>query len=128
MRRPPISLIVMTLAGAALGMWMTVEGMHGRILGVYPSIDRLWLRVPDILGINPLYLAWPLVVLGTAWFGALCGLWIKSSWGHKAVLIVGLLSLFYLGPGTILGLVALICLHLPATRKWIETVEDANDD
>jgi len=119
LRRPPLSVYFISIAGLILAVLMTWEGLIIRIFSEFKEPTALWLRGVTELGINPHALAWPWIVLGISWIGALAGLWLKLSWGKGAVAIFGILSLFYLGVGTILAAVALLCISLPSSRRWM---------
>ena len=76
----PFSRFYLMLAAArfsAVGWPGT--GLHGRLFGDFlpaPGAARLVeLPYPGPSHAEPLALAWPLVVVGAAWFGALSGLW-----------------------------------------------------
>jgi len=119
LRRPPLSMYFITVASLILVVMMTWEGLFIRIFSDFKEPTALWLQGSTKLGINPMALAWPWIVLGISWIGALAGLWLKLAWGKGAVVIFGILSLLYLGIGTILAAVTLIGLSLPASRRWM---------
>lgn len=115
MRRSSLFLLLLTLAAVVLGAWMALDGLHARLFGDFIRLEgRLgpWVAWPRALGLDPLALAWPLLVVGTGWFGAVCGLWIGLSWARPAAFVLAGLSLLYLGPGTVLALIVLGCLLL----------------
>jgi len=127
LRHPRTSLYLLTAAALLLGAWMTVDGLFGRLFGTFlPFLGGpgWWQLLPRALGVDPLVLTWPLFVVGTAWFGALTGLWSGLGWSYRVALCLAIISLLYLGPGTVLGLVILGCLWggrlgrgLPATPE-----------
>lgn len=101
---------VMVLAGGALGLWMALDGLSARVLGAYlpePGGGAALARAFEGLGIDAGALAWPLIVVGLGWWGGLAGLRLSLPWGRKTVIAAGLLSLLYIGPGTVLGGLAL---------------------
>ena len=105
-----LARVALVVAGGALGLWMALDGLSARVLGVYlPELGGGAALAPALagLGLDPLGLAWPLIVVGLGWWGGLAGLGLSLPWGRKTVLAVGLLSLLYLGPGTVLGALAL---------------------
>ncbi len=127
MQRPPILLVLLMLAGAVLGGWMAWDGLHARLFGDFLRLQGQigwWAAIPRAVQAEPLALAWPLVALGAAWFGALSGLWLKLRWGYRATIVLALVSLLYLGPGTVLGLVILICLWAGRLRRWGAAVQE----
>ena len=119
MQRPPIGVYFITIAGIILAIMMTWEGLFLRIFGEFKDPAALWLQGVTELGFNPQGLAWPWIVLGISWIGALAGLWLKLSWGKGAVVIFAILSLFYVGVGTLLAALALLCISLPSSRSWM---------
>jgi hypothetical protein len=120
-RRPPPSLYIITMAGLLIAVLMTWEGLFIRLFGDFKDPSAYWLKGVSDLGIDPLGLAWPWIVLGVSWIGALAGLWLKLSWGIGAVKIISILSLFYVGIGTIMALVVLLCVFLPSSSAWMDT-------
>lgn len=122
MQRPPIPLVLLTFAGAVLGGWMAWDGLHARLFGDFIRLQGQlgwWAAIPRAVNAEPLTLAWPLVALGAAWFGALSGLWLRLRWGYRATIVMALVSLLYLGPGTALSLVVLICLWAGRLGRWV---------
>ncbi len=119
MHRPRTSLYLLTAAALLLGGWMTVDGLFGRLFGTFlPFLGGpgWWQLLPRALGIDPLVLTWPLFAVGTAWFGVLTGLWSGLGWSSRVALCLAIVSLLYLGPGTVLGLIILGCLW--GGRLW----------
>jgi len=110
---------LLTAAALLLGGWMTVDGLFGRLFGTFlPFLGGpgWWQLLPRALGIDPLVLTWPLFAVGTAWFGVLTGLWSGLGWSSRVALCLAIVSLLYLGPGTVLGLIILGCLW--GGRLW----------
>jgi hypothetical protein len=115
-------LILLTLTGSILGTWLSLSGLFIRVFGQALSLGGglAWAGwLPAGAGITPQMVGWPLVVVGTAWFGALCGLWLRLGWAYRVSVGLGLVSLLYPGLGTALALGALICLWVPPTRRWV---------
>lgn len=130
MRKPPFTLYAFAVCAAILGGWMAIDGLHARLFGQYMTLfgrQAPWLIIPQMIGVDPLELAWPLLVVGTIWIGALCAALVRLSWSQGVSRIVGVLSLAYLGPGTALGLIALLFLSSPATRCWLTPSVHAKD-
>lgn len=136
MRRPPSSLLLLTLFGALLGGWMTFGGLYLRLFNQTSPIQSLigsWIRIVSSSS-NPLssqidvpYLAWPLLAVGLAWSGALSALWQKLRWASSVTTFLGVLSLLTFGLGTLLALLVLICLRMPATNRWLNSIEESDD-
>jgi len=95
-----------------IGSWL-------RILSTSSNLLSSWIEVQD--------LAWPLLAIGLAWSGALSALWQRLRWGYLVTAFLGVLSLLTLGPGTLLALLVLICLRMPATQRWLNSVEETDD-
>lgn len=124
MRRSPIAPRLLIVCGAVLGGWMAIDGLYGRLFGSFLSLfghPAWWLRIPEVLGADPASFAWPLVVVGTAWSGALSGMAMRLGWAYRVCWILAVLSLLYLGPGTVLALLILFLLMAPSTRAWLKS-------
>ncbi len=109
---------------------MSIEGLHLRLFGdtltLFGAAGIFW-SVLEPLGIAAMQTAWPLITVGTAWIGAVCCVLIRLGGIDRFLLILGLISLLFLGPGTILGGIVLICLWIPATRTWLKGTGDVQD-
>ena len=128
MKRIPLSVLITVLCGSLLGIWMAFEGLHLRLfsrsLSLFGAADWFW-RALAALNLKPLDMAWPLIVLGTAWAGIVCALLIRQGWSHRMGWVLGLICLLFLGPGTVLAAIVLIFINLPSTRSWL-TAKDAD--
>ena len=126
MKRLPLSVLVMVVCASVLGVWMALEGLHLRLFGeplsLFGASGPTW-RLLSTLSVEPPSAAWPLVTVGTAWVGAVCAVLIKLSGIRRMVLILGLLSVPFVLPGSILGAAVLICLWIPATRAWLSVAD-----
>lgn len=120
MSRPPWLTYIITIVAIILALWMTWDALFGRLFNQFAFPNALWIRILDAQGIDALDLAWPILVVGTSWLGALAGLWLKQSWSVRALMILAALSLFYLWGGTLLALIVLIASGMPATREWVK--------
>lgn len=115
---------------------MIFGGLYLRFFNQISPIQNLvafWIRflsVPSVSANLPLYqieaqdFAWPLLAVGLAWSGALSALWLKLRWGYWVTAFLGVFSLLSLGLGTILALLVLICLRMPATQRWLNILEE----
>lgn len=138
MRRPPLSLLLLTLVGTMLSGWMMLDGLSIRMFGQFlhhQPLHNLWLRIQSSLGsasnlevlrMGPQDFAWPLLTMGIAWIGTLSALWLRLSWGRRLATVICLLSLLTLNMGMVLAFVALICLRASTTRNWLDAVEEPN--
>jgi len=118
---------------------MTLNGLYILMYGEFKhaqSLLSLWPRIQGALVSNftstplrlePHLFGWPLIAFGTAWAGALSALWLRRSWGYRATIVVGIASLFTMGVGALLALLALVCLWAPPTQRWLEPLEESDD-
>lgn len=128
--RRPLSLWLLTLTGILLAIWLTVQGLHIRWFGEYlpqQSAPTLWFTdpiethdLPIQLKASPASVAWPMLVLGLAWWGALSALWMRLSWGRPVVTVLLICSLLVPWLGTMLALVGLINQFTPSMRTWLK--------
>lgn len=130
MRRPPISVYVLTLAALGLIVLMTLEALHGRIYGFFPegngwywgSSTNLAEWLGGSMGCNGCLtianLSWIILVIGLTWIGALVAFWLRLPWAVRSILILGVFSLLLWIPGTILTLIIFLSLWLKPTRTW----------
>jgi len=120
----PAAVRAVFYLGAVLALWMTLDGVWGRLFGAYlfPSgwhsiwKSLLWASDARALG-------WPLVAIGAGWSGALLGLSLGRRWAHAAAGVLALAALGWLGVSTLLGAAVLACLFAPSTRRWIREME-----
>lgn len=138
MRRPPLSLLLLTLVGTILSGWMVLDGLYIRMFGQFlhhQPLLSLWLRIQssigsasnlEVLRMEPQDFTWPLLAMGIAWIGTLSALWLRLSWGRRLATVICFLSLLTLNMGTVLAFVALICLRASTTRSWLDVVEEPN--
>jgi sulfite exporter TauE/SafE len=115
---------------------MTFGGLYLRLFNQTSPIQSLigwWIRIvsssSNLLSpqIDVPYLAWPLLAIGLAWSGALSALWQKLRWASSVTIFLGVLSLLTFGLGTLLALLVLICLRMPATYRWLKSIEELDD-
>jgi len=125
MRRLPVSVLILVVCGSLLGLWLALEGLHLRLFGGTLSLFRasgLFWRILASLSIEPTAAAWLLITIGSAWAGAVCGILIRLGGIQRFIWILGLISMLFLLPGTVLGLIVLISLWAPSTRAWLAAV------
>lgn len=107
--------LVLTVAASLLGIGLSLVGLHLRVFGLLPALPP-WLgpydAVPRALGLGPAALAWPSLVIGLTWFGALAGLWLRLPWGRATTLLLSLVSALAVGAGTLLAAIVVVCLFL----------------
>jgi hypothetical protein len=130
MKRLPLSVLILVISAAVLGMWMSIEGLHLRLFGdtltLFGAAGFFW-QILEAVGIGAIHTAWPLITVGTAWIGAVSCVLIRLRGIDRFVLILGLISLLFLVSGTLLGGIVLICLWIPSTRAWLKGTGDVQD-
>jgi len=130
--------MLLTIVATLLGAWLSFSGLQLRILGGLLPLP-VWLMP---LGANPhaplpefapaswkdlTALAWPMVVLGTSWAGALSGIWLGQRWGHRAAVLLAALCLPFFYLGSFLGLISLGLLIMPPLRTASDVQLSANE-
>ena len=119
--RPRLSLLAIVILGFVAGAWMAWQGVATRLTGSVPfpfGRPELWATLASAAGLAPSAFDWPLVIVGTSWWGATLGLWIRNKWGWPVTLILGLFSLMHFGAVTLLAAAVLALLFVPAVRQW----------
>lgn len=120
MRRAAWVRILLTVTAVTLGIGLTLMGLYARLFGQFPDLPPWmggWEIIPHALGLNLLTMAWPFLIVGLTWFGAVAGLWMQLSWGYPATLLLAALSSLTLGPATGLALVVVLCLWMTRAGK-----------
>lgn len=117
MRPRPFALILLTIVGSVLGLLLSLKGLSARAFGTFQLSDPPWAALADRLSpggqADLTQAGWLPVVVGTTWFGALAGLWLRHRWGRNVALILAVLSALHGGAFT--GL-AVACFGLGLTR------------
>jgi hypothetical protein len=134
MDRVRLVRILISLTGILLGFWLMLGGLELRLLNGYIGWHQQItpLAYPEYLFGVPAFdlggleaLAWPLVVFGTSWGGALVGFWIGEKWSLPAMTLLATLALPFPYIGTVLGIIQLLLIF--ATPE-IRQVFSQNDD
>ena len=136
--KPPITLRLLTLFSALLGIYLVVNGLAIRLFGWDPIVilpGASWLDPFHIFSkgfdqwliLSPEALAWPTVVLGTGLSGAIWGIWLHKQWGYGAAIVINVLSLIFVGPATLFALCNLACITAPATRSRVQEAESPDE-
>ncbi len=109
------------------GSWLAFDGGRALLVGDYvtPKSGRYvgqlgpWAQVVSAIGIEPrstlmksIHLA-----LGSAWLIVMVGFALRLPWGWWGMLACAVLGLWYLPFGTILSVVQVVLLLLPALRS-----------
>jgi hypothetical protein len=119
--RPTISLSAILILGFAAGIWTAWQGLATRLTGHVPFAfgrPELWATLAAAGGLDLAAFGWPMVIVGTSWWGAILGLWIHNKWGWPVTLIVALLSLLHAWEITLMAAAVLVLLFLPSVRRW----------
>ncbi|MEZ6195762.1 MAG: hypothetical protein R3F20_08540 [Planctomycetota bacterium] len=108
------------------GGWMAFDGGRAFVVGDYvtprsgPYAGQLgpWSKVVAAVGIEPRSTAMKAIhlLVGLAGLVAAAGFVARTAWGWKALLIFAICGLWYLPFGTLLGVVQIVLLLLPALR------------
>jgi hypothetical protein len=121
MQRTPATILAATLIGAIVGLGLVANGLWARLGGAFAEggwAGAAWSAIPNALHVDLGAWALTVVTLGIVWWGAFGAIWSRVSWGRPAALIVAALSLAFFPLGTILSVIVLLLLLLPASRAW----------
>jgi hypothetical protein len=119
MDRVKVLRTLISVTGVLLGCWLVLGGLELRIIGTYldwhqqfPAIayPEYLLRVKSLKFGNLTTLAWPMVVFGSSWGGALIGFWIGERWSVPAMILLAVLAIPFPFPGTLLGVFQLLLI------------------
>lgn len=125
--RTPLPLLVATVLALVLGLWLAMSGLALRMFGMIPA-GAGWLGVLARFSFGPdLYRAltldtqaWLRIVVGTAFAGAVSGLWLRQRWALRSTLLLCALAVTFSGIALILVPLILLCLALPSSRGRIQ--------
>ncbi|MBP7746330.1 MAG: hypothetical protein KA383_09355 [Phycisphaerae bacterium] len=112
--------------GVLEGGWMLFDGGRALVVGDYvtPNAGRHagrlgpWAHLVRGVGLEPrsTVVKVGLILLGLAWLAAAAGFGGRSPWGWWAMLGCAVLSLWYVPVGTLLSVLQIGLLLLPAVR------------
>jgi hypothetical protein len=118
---------VVALIALVMGGWLSFDGSRAFVAGDYvtpktgPGAGQLgpWSKIVSAVGIDPRSsVAKGLhVALGILWLIALAALFIRPQFGWYALAATSVLSLWYLPLGTVLSVIELCLLFLPAVKS-----------
>lgn len=124
-RGSKLALLIVLLA-LLTGGWLAFDGAHALVTGDYvtPSSGRFagqlgpWSRLVAVAGLEPRSTLMKLVHLGLgiAWLAAIVGFALRRRGAWTAMLACAVLGLWYLPFGTLLSVIQIVLLLLPATR------------
>ncbi len=108
------------------GSWLTFDGGHALLVGDYvtPRSGQYagqlgpWAKVVSAIGIEPRSTLMKSIhlVLGLAWIVVMICFALGLPWAWSGMLVCAVLGLWYLPFGTILSVIQIILLLLPALR------------
>ena len=105
-----------------LGWWMTLDGLRDRLFGDYTRFNGQlgpWAGLAQAAGLDPNQLSFAFVAFGLSLIGASFGLYLRRRWGYAASLVLSAACLLYLGFGTPLAVLCLLCLLVRPTRAYL---------
>lgn len=120
---PPRTAQAAIVLGFLLGTWMLVDGTHRMITGDFIRLHGQlgpWATLASAAGLDPMRLGWVIVLFGVFWM-VIPNIYLFQNRGAnwRAMVILIVLSSWYVGSGTALLLPALVLLILPATRRGL---------
>ncbi|MGD2057476.1 MAG: hypothetical protein PVF85_08065 [Anaerolineales bacterium] len=130
MRRIKLIRTLISVIGPLLGLWLALGGLELRIFGSYLQWHQqispiaypehiFRISAATLGGLDAL--AWPMVVFGTSWGGALVGFWIGERWSIPAMIILSTLALAFPFVGTALGIAQLILILSTPELRQLQT-------
>jgi hypothetical protein len=127
MDRIRITRLLISILGLLLGTWLVIGGMELRLFASYSnwhqqfhaiSYPQQLFRITSLDLGSVTNLAWPMVVFGTSWGGALIGFWIGERWSVPAMILLAALAIPFPYPGAVIGVILLLLiLSTPELRK-----------
>ena len=102
--------------------WMAFDGGRALIAGDYftPRAGQLgtWSKVVGAVGIEPRSTSMKVIFLiyGLAYLGSTAALLLGAPWGWWGALLLAALGLWYVPFGTLINLIVIVLLLLPALR------------
>lgn len=121
---PPFPGKVAIALSFILGTWSLVDGLHRLITGDFVRIHGQlgpWANLVGRAGLNPMQFGPVLIVMGLAWLVAgNLYLFQNSVASWKFLLIVVLVSSWYVGVGTFVEVAEVALLLVPATRHALQ--------
>jgi hypothetical protein len=121
----PLVWVVVVL-GLMLGGWLAFDGSRALIVGDYvtpgsgPYAGQLgpWATLVSAAGIEPRSTLMKSVHLGLGalWLVMTIGFALRMPWAWRGMMACAVLSLWYLPFGTIIGVIQIVLLLMPAVR------------
>ena len=118
---------LIALLAVVEGGWMAFDGWHALTTGDYVTPQKgrhagqlgPWAGVVSKAGIPPRSSAMKLIfaVYGTAWMVVMICFLLQIHWAWMAMLIAAIGAIWYLPFGTLLSVIQIVLLLLPARRR-----------
>ncbi len=109
------------------GGWLAFDGGRALVVGDYvtPTSGQYagqlgpWAQVVSAIGIEPRSTLMKSIhlVLGLTWIGTMICFVLRTSWAWSGMVLCAVLALWYLPFGTVLSLIQIVLLLLPAVRR-----------
>jgi hypothetical protein len=119
----PVGVYLFACCSAALGFYMAVDGLHVRLFGSALELfgrPGLWIVIPNLLNLPLAAFAWPLTALGTSWLGVMMGVMMGLKWPRRVAWGYALISMAYLGVGSLLSALLMLGLRSGSTQTWLD--------
>lgn len=108
------------------GGWLAFDGSRALVVGDYvtpqsgPYAGQLgpWAKIVEAVGIEPRSTLMKSIhlVLGLAWLGITICFVLRLPWAWSGMVLCAVLGLWYLPFGTLLSVIQIVLLFLPAVR------------
>ena len=103
---------LVTVLGLSLGAWLVFDGILKLATGLYFGENTFglgaWASLVSTLGIGADQMAIPFVLLGILWLVNSVLVVIGAQWRYERAILSGVLTLFYLIPGTVISLIVIV--------------------
>jgi hypothetical protein len=119
MIRGMLARLAIAVLALFTGGFQVVDGIHALVTGRYigPETPGPWRHVVRVVGLEPLDMKVPFLVLGSAWLAVATALLVTSSTvAWWALLVIAVLTLWYLPVGTANALATIAILVLARTQ------------
>jgi hypothetical protein len=115
-----VRIVVIALA-LINGLWMLLDGSYVLVNGKYIGTEQPgpWSKWISALGLDPLKMGVPFVVLGAAWLACALGLALRQPWGWIGLLVCSALTLGYVPIGTVISILIIVLLVF-YRHRWMD--------
>lgn len=130
MKKTPLTLVLLTLIGLALAVWMIAYGLHLRFFGTFidqrgllgllspPNAFLAWVGWISAR-ISHSELGWPLLVVGCSLLGSIAGLWLRQGWAPRSLLIFSAASLITFHWMNLFSILLLVLVRFKPLQQWM---------